>query len=220
MVNLLVIITSLRLLFLHGSGNSGNGFRNHLQKSFVSKLEENAHECIFLDGPHIKNPNSDLNGLCWWTMKDGERSYNAKELIGLEESINKIESIENIDILVGHSQGSMISSIILARNPTRYKGAILSGAAYPTPAASILENAKGKFPSNFHSIHAIGDADDMNPPALARKLTGIFKTEQNEESTNENLIIYSHPGGHIFPIDDDAITLYERLINKVILNKT
>ena len=37
-----------------------------------------------------------------------------------------------------------------------------------------LENAKGHFPSNFHSMHAIGDLDDINPPTLARKLIEIF----------------------------------------------
>lgn len=216
MVNLLVIISSLRLLFLHGSGNSGSGFKNRLQKSLVSKLENDNHECIFLDGPHVKDAKNDPNGLCWWTMNDGERSYNAKELIGLEKSINKIESIENVDILIGHSQGAMVSSIILARNPERYRGAILTGAAYPTPATTTLENAKGHFPSNFHSMHAIGDLDDINPPTLARKLIEIFETEDGK---NENLKIYSHPGGHIFPIDDVALTMYESLINNVIHEK-
>lgn len=178
-------------------------------------------EFVFIDGPHDKD---DEGGKCWWTMKDGERSFNAIELQGLEQSLQFLESNSNgpYDIALGHSQGAMMLALLLARAITQKPNAmtivpkvnIFTGAAYPECQSSLLMEARQKIDTNtdamkFGTIHAIGRADEMNPPASAYKVASVFDLKRPGD---DSFTILEHGGGHIFPQDDVAMQAYMEVI--------
>ena len=67
------------------------------------------------------------------------------------------------------------------------------------------------------TIHCIGKADEMNPPASAHQLASVFATRNNNNNNNNNsenkcrdsdVVKLEHGGGHIFPQDEDSIGIY------------
>ena len=73
--------SGLRILALHGSGSHGACFSQQT-KYFQEALEEVLlrQSTRFLMGLFSEY------GFSWWKMKEGERSSNAKELIGLDRA--------------------------------------------------------------------------------------------------------------------------------------
>ena len=137
--------------------------------------------------------------------------------MGIDESCALVEKaceeVGGCDLLLGHSQGAMLASVLLARAATLQshmhpQASILSGAAVPAPASSLLE-AAGKtnfFKQSCLSLHCIGARDDINPPPLARKL-----------ATYQQAHIYEHGGGHIMPMGEEALRTYTRFLGDACL---
>ena len=203
LVSLLEMSSGLRILALHGSGSHGARFSQQT-KCFQEALEEIAPQAkyTFLDGPFSKD-----TGFSWWKMKEGERSSNAKELIGLDKSLRLIEEPnESYDIIIGHSQGAMMAAIVLARGVMKTpKLAILTGSSYPESQHELFSKASGLI-GGLRSIHCIGRADEINPPDLARKLALSFNIEGNAE-------VIDHGGGHIFPQDEASLGIMMHTIS-------
>jgi len=206
-------VRSLKVLALHGSGNTGMGWKARMEP-VVSMLETQFSATVeFADAPFPKG-----NGRCWWTFTHEERSMNAKRLVGLEESLASLRD-KQWDVLLGHSQGAMIAGILLATERSgkntavdrnkHPRAAILSGAAYPQAADSVLQGAKRRgIASRIASLHVIGAADTVNPPTSARRLANVFDAQ-----------VLEHPGGHVFPTGDGALEIYQTFLRRALASQ-
>ena len=142
------------------------------------------------------------------------RTFEAKELIGVEESLAMMDELWPFNAVFGFSQGAMLASVVCARgiggDPSVLpEAAVITGAAYPMARGAELEAMREAPPKGLRSLHVIGDADRMNPPEQGRKVAGCF--DGDGDSGN----VLSHPGGHVVPLDDDAIKAYVDIMNGV-----
>ena len=132
-----------KILLLHGSGGAGSKYRSRC----IPLIEALGCEFIIPDGLFPKD-----DGYSWWQFATPtERSYNAKELLGVQDSINLINDIldkeDNLDFVMGHSQGAMLLVItsLTPNNEATGVAIVLSASATP-PTTGILENAFPKTP--------------------------------------------------------------------------
>lgn len=220
-------MNGIKILVLHGKGSSGLIFRNRIQK-FIDVTNANAgiESWSFPDAPHALFDSKDSNdGYAWWRLPDGVRSFDAIEYGEIQKSFDFIENnYSDVDIIIGHSQGAMLASILLARrilsvSPLLLKDkklfqpklAILSGAAWPKPYGDMLESLSDSKikASGLKSLHIIGSKDTTNPPEMAYRVAQCLHGE-----------VYEHDGGHIFPVDDIAIKKYISLLTRLCENST
>ena len=196
---------STRVLCLHGKGNTGETFLKTLHP-LVQRLE-GQHSIEWLI-PDASFPMDDHNAFQWWGLPPGLRSFETKEYIGIEHTLQRIESYYPVDVIFGFSQGAILTSILLLRGlqGKSYlpKKAILAGAAWPNPyndeMVSLSSNNVSK--ANLQTLHVIGDRDRINPPEMAQRLQNLFQGK-----------LLRHPGGHIVPVDEESyITAYADLI--------
>lgn len=187
------LASSLKVVAIHGKGNTGEKFSKRLSP-FVDLTKDKA-DWIF---PTAKYPVDD--GFAWWTLPPGVRSFDAKCFEGVDESIKQIEDLYPFDVIIGHSQGAMLAAIILARGQlghteVRPQYAILSGAAWPAPFGPLLESVQSVH--DLRSLHIIGDADNVNPPAMAERVATLMGGE-----------VLRHTGGHVLPMDEASTRHY------------
>ena len=104
---------------------------------------------------------------------------------------------------------AILSSIVIANSVQQEgghicRGAILSGAAYPAPYNELLT---GLTPGCFsNSLHCIGENDDVNPPADARKIKDLLGGSE-----------IVHNNGHTLPLDTESISKYNDFLKKIVL---
>ena len=86
-----------RILCLHGKGGNGEEFleRLHpLRRVVDERLMDNKHSNITIKWDALTAPfqigDNNEDAYAWWTMKPGERSFNAQEYIGFDESASKV----------------------------------------------------------------------------------------------------------------------------------
>jgi len=194
---------ALRILCLHGKGGNSDIFSKTLQPLIENSKVVGNFEWIFLNAPHPMPS----RGFQWWTLPEGVRSFEALEYPGIEASLDSINKECPFDVVIGHSQGAILASLLLAR-PQQYpniKAAILSGAAYPRPYTDEIEGAALLSPKRkLNSLHAIAENDVINPPSDARRVCKIFNGKE-----------FSHTGGHVFPVAPAAIEKYCKLLNEL-----
>lgn len=219
------LIKSLNVLLLHGKGGNGQKMKSQLQPL----LEEfDSHSYTFIDAPYtvsrdrirlntekrLIDSNTISHDLAWWLLPDGVRSFEATSYEGVDKSIDFIENIiksKKIDVVVGHSQGGMIGAIVTARSilgisDVKLKGSILSSPAWPLPFDNLFEDLKKSTKSNgMITIHTIGKADKVNPPAHSLRIAECFKP-----STSVHLV--EHDGGHILPLCRTSFSTYSKLL--------
>ena len=213
---LLITMTSffssgLKVVVLHGKGASGAVYRRRLRpllEEVDSKLGPMNVNFIFLDAPHVIENGNDKGFFEWWRLPPGVRSFNAKEYTGIEESLKLVEQQEPYDVLIGHSQGAMLSSIIIAHSVSKQgghkcEGAILSGVAYPAPYHELFQSLQQGCFTN--SLHCIGENDEVNPPSDAKKINKIMGGKE-----------LTHNMGHTLPLDDASIDLYIDFLKKML----
>jgi hypothetical protein len=101
MTTLTSAASSLRVLCLHGKGNTGESFRTMikpLMDSYETGPYKNHIEWITPDAPY---PVEGYGGYAWWNLPPGKRSFDTLEYLGAEESISKIEQLYPIDAIIG-----------------------------------------------------------------------------------------------------------------------
>ena len=181
------------VLALHGKGGDAESFRTRLAP--LIEATEETHTWCCACAPFEM---SEGGGYQWWTLPPGVRSFNAPEFQGVLSSIQHLQELSELhgpfDAILGHSQGAMLTAILLAlqgETTIRPKAAVLTGAAWPNPFSDTLEALSGHESRLPPTLHCIGDADTMNPPEQARRLAALFRGET-----------LSHPGGHVVPLDD------------------
>lgn len=196
----------LRVLALHGSGGDAQSFQEtmeHWNKALQARAD------VSLDIRTITAPvkNDEQGGYAWWRLPPGVRSYQATEFDRFEESkalvLGTIQKApEPFDLIVGHSQGSILLASLLALSlvPNHPRlGYIWNGVAWPNPFTEQLENLKFEESTSLPSILLIvGEKDRINAPEQAQRVEQAFRAANCDVQS-----IY-HPGGHSVPVQSGA----------------
>jgi predicted esterase len=191
----------LRILALHGSEGSGRDFGKNLESSLQNIAEGFDIRVTALNAPYPKG-----KGFAWWTMNQGERSFNANEYHGFNESETLVRSAffetlqgGNIDLVVAHSQGAILTASMIARKRFPYfpsKGVVLNGVALPNPYRNELENLVFGEEESIPVLFLMGAKDRINPIESALELRTCL------EHAGAKVKTISHQGGHAFPFND------------------
>ena len=219
----------INIVCLHGKSGNGVLFKNKIQKliDYTSDIHINWH---FPDAPYScqsqtqEKSESNYNHFEWWALAPNTRSFTALEYQGIDLSIRIVEDLSP-DVLIGHSQGAILSSMILARAITGLssvtpKAAILSGAAWPNPYTNMLEEIKNNThtsnghdydsPSSLSILHTLCKTDSINPCESGLRLAECFNYYCNND-------ILLHDNGHNFCSDDSFLERYRDLLLGVLV---
>lgn len=194
--------TKRRMLALHGKGGNARAFARQLAPLCDATSEH--WEWHFADGGTIE-PNPGGRG--WWALRPGERTFNASELPGVEDSIAMVRETGPWAGIFGFSQGAMLAALVMAEDPSCVtECAIIAGAAWPTCVAHKLERMEnGQMDvTPTRSLHIIGASDAINPPEQALRVARAFGLSAS---------VLNHDGGHIVPMDEKSMEQYVQFIN-------
>jgi len=192
------------ILALHGKGGSGVEFQRKLAR-LIEKTNDIAPSDVnvkwtFLDAP--------FEGGQWWLLPPNTRSFEANEYMGFRQSkdivMDEIKD-NDVDLVVGHSQGAILISALLASNSDgTFPRCVLNGAAWPNPFTSDLYEAQRLkvWENRSRALFVIGKNDKINPPSSARKVFDCFR------EGGMKVEIQEHDGGHSIPTHND-----ESLVN-------
>lgn len=183
---------AIRVLALHGSEGRGD--------SFIKTLDP-WNKAWNWDLRAIDAPVEKGKGLAWWAMPPYVRSFNATQYEHYETSEGAVlKELRSFDphLVIGHSQGAILITAMLARNKINQHpkfGYILNGGAWPNPYS---EEFRALQLSGSPEVLVIaGDNDRVTPNeqslfvADALSKAGAVVTQVR------------HPGGHSVPITDD-----------------
>mmetsp|Transcript_12609 Transcript_12609/g.29789 ORF Transcript_12609/g.29789 Transcript_12609/m.29789 type:complete len:277 (-) Transcript_12609:302-1132(-) len=219
---------NLRILCLHGKGGNGEQFAASslapLRKIVERRLRgmDATVEWHHLTGPFRLNEEDAAAGHAWWTLRPGERSFNAKEYIGFDQServvMNElfldsdVRATKRYDVVLGHSQGAILTSALLTlHKELRQRDCrfILNGVALPNPHKDSLESLKEARTdsSGPEVLFVMGKADKINPIESARAVHDAFQV------ANFDTQVVTHEGGHSVPFgkDDDSLRALEEI---------
>lgn len=208
-----------RVLVLHGKGSNGEHYRKVLspleQALQIKSSSQNIHFTFdYLSAPHVMSKDT-VNRMEWWKLPPSIRSFQAKEYVGFPESAILVEdalSKQKYDFLLGHSQGAILASILMAtspifstNHPQRPSGCILNGVAWPNPFQEQLhhyafhqsEKANIHQENKTKALFIIGKRDDVNPPEGGERVRNIFL-----DSGKVTVDTIYHEDGHSFPVHD------------------
>jgi predicted esterase len=152
---------------------------------------------IDLELTAIQAPAPKGDGYAWWSMPDGVRSFTAERYDGFEESASAVlKAMQecDFDLVVGHSQGAILTTALLAlnkipRHPPR--GYILNGVAWPNPYTKELESLQ----LQESVLMIVGATDEMNPPKQAMRVKSAL------QQAGCLVTVVNHSGGHSVPVD-------------------
>lgn len=212
----------LRVLCLHGKGSNPQRFASQLQP-LVRYLGPRA-SFEWLQAPYPLEP--DVDTFQWWLLPEGQRSFEAEHYMGATESIAMVDSEitrRQIDVVIGHSQGSMLLAALLAQRFQKVSppvasqqqvqprfGAILSSPAWPRPYASKIAALSDSSPIpqqlHLHCVFTVGAKDTINPPTHTREIAHHFRHRCGETSCH----ILEHRGGHVLPVDDASLAYLDK----------
>ena len=138
------------------------------------------------------------------------------------ETIFPTETTCNFDIILGHSQGAILTAALLSTQ-TRLRdmehgplGYILNGVAWPNPLSRSLLSLAQETPSAIDQLPRIvfimGMTDTINPIESAMQVLDSYKAARFDAS-----IVY-HEGGHSVPLgrDDDSIRALNEVVDWII----
>lgn len=191
----------VRVLALHGSEGTGPDFVERIKPLVDALLTDN----VDLRLTQITAPFEKGNGYAWWTMPPGVRSFTATEYGGFETSaslvLDTIEKEGPFDLILGHSQGAILISALLAlkRLSTHPSvGYILNGVAMPNPFKEQLEalNVKDESPVPPRVLFVLGENDKINALAIGETVKDAMKR------AGLDVQVCYHLGGHSVPVQD------------------
>mmetsp|Transcript_20776 Transcript_20776/g.34008 ORF Transcript_20776/g.34008 Transcript_20776/m.34008 type:complete len:314 (-) Transcript_20776:40-981(-) len=204
-----------RILCLHGKGGNGEEFLKRLLPLRTMLDDSLADSTVSIKWEALTAPYqiSDTDdAYAWWTMSPGVRSFNADEYIGFDESASNIMDAllpsdastsatkYNYDLILGHSQGAILLSALLATNVELQRSNctyILNGAAWPNPfkkaLTSLSEQTQHEIKKGTHMLFVMGQTDNINPIESAKQVHDSYQKAGLDVS-----IVY-HEGGHSVP---------------------
>ena len=185
-----------RLLFLHGFRQSSNKIKKRLSRmTRFLKQECNAH-VFFLNGTHpyqqtMAEDTAAVNQLesqrVWYNSNADSTIYE-----GIDEAyahvLTHVRSEPPYDGIVGFSQGAVLASILLSRNPDLFRYFIsISGFAPRCLKYANLYSASA--PSHVSSLHIYGKKDLLVEPSRSKQFAECFQDSQ----------VVEHGAGHFAP---------------------
>eukprot|EP00931_Biecheleriopsis_adriatica_P048055 TRINITY_DN27754_c0_g1_i2.p2 TRINITY_DN27754_c0_g1~~TRINITY_DN27754_c0_g1_i2.p2 ORF type:complete len:215 (+),score=43.87 TRINITY_DN27754_c0_g1_i2:58-702(+) len=185
-----------RVLCLQPKGGSGDKFLQRLER--VRQAAGDGWEWHCIDAPHELDGPEDLQ---WWINPPGERSYTATAYTGDDVAISKVESAwaerGPFDVLLGFSQGAMLSAMVIARGAlgdgnVKPRGAVLMGAATPKPHEELLRRFGDSAGEKPLSLHCLSREDTINPSEMGEWVASCF---------GPGAQIHWHASGHVTPGD-------------------
>jgi predicted esterase len=198
-------LVHLRVLLLHGSGGTADGFTETMQHWREAAITQKMDlEFTAVQAPCVKE-----DGYSWWSMPPGVRSFTADSYESFEESTEKVlqtmqQQDPPFDLVVGHSQGAILATALLAlgKIPQHPRGGyILNGVAWPNPYTKELEALRmaddGGAQAPPRVLMIAGAKDQMNPPEQAMRVQAAL------EQAGCTLTVVPHQGGHSVPIEKD-----------------
>ena len=227
----------LKILFLHGFLQSGEVLRQQLKPLFDTFESKNINiEAIFPDGnlSLSKNSNNKKTWMYWETngLSDTELFKREEiEYFNFDNSINQLKNIfkenDNIDFIIGYSQGAVLIYFILlffynekkefqSHLPSLKGLVLISGFCNPSPSNLILKEKLEDLLKNedyiteINSFHLIGKNDTYITPDMSLGLSKLFNKDKID--------VEYHSGTHVLPSIDEFD--YEILIKFIILNYT
>lgn len=192
-----------RLLFLHGYRQSASKVKKRTRKMFRILDEECNASVYFLNGTHPYKSENDSDSQVavvdkhiinilesqrvWYNAKCTESTYD-----GLEESIdyviNHIKTKGPYDGIIGFSQGSLVASIILKRQPNLFRY-FISISGYKPKDDNYKSLYSIEYLTDFPSLHIFGKRDTLVDSADSIEFYKCFK----------NAVLAEHPAGHFAP---------------------
>lgn len=137
---------AFKVLFLHGKGENGPTFQQRLGPLEAAlKARNPSVHCEYATAPHELGPGK----YAWWQLPPNERSFTTAEYIGMEQTLEHVQSLWSesgpFDAVIAHSQGSILTSVLLAKAlqsdyAFRPPKAVLFGAAWPKPYEALLQS--------------------------------------------------------------------------------
>ncbi|GKY99412.1 hypothetical protein MPSEU_000895900 [Mayamaea pseudoterrestris] len=149
--------------------------------------------------------NNQQGGYSWWQLPTGIRSFQAETYEEFDESKQRFtdamnSSNEPFDFIVGHSQGAIFLTSLLAQNMISHHptgGYIMNGVAWPNPYTRQLESLKDTIFTSGRGprvLLIIGEGDKINPPEQAMRVQLAL------EAAGYPVQTIHHPGGHSVPV--------------------
>ena len=189
---------TIKILALHGKGESGESFHQRISPLLdsIEKESKLQVDCQCIDAP--------IKGGKWWDqLPHGSRSYEALEYNGYETSkdlVSKVCASQTFDVLIGHSQGAiLIASMLINRDfennrfPPKLL-VVLNGVAWPNPYKDNIQNLEAM--DECKILFVIGNKDDINP------IEGALKVKDAFQASGTNISTVFHPNGHSPPVND------------------
>ena len=211
----------LRILALHGYGQSGASFRR--KSGSLRKQCKNVAEFTFIDAllkvpPRADARNKDVDadgGLGWWR-------WNADEGVvsGWRESVAQIRETVHahgpFDGIFAFSQGASLTALALDDIKSRIKFVCLVGGFIPRneEQARVL---RGSAPyANVDVWTSYGTSDQIIPweksLELHRALVGSH--EQRNGGGDNRSVIVTHQGGHLVSSEKGTRTSFKDFLNE------
>lgn len=203
----------VRILALHGKGNTGPSFQRALEPLIAALNDRVSSDEIRFDWEFPTAPyalgDDESAGRAWWELPRGERSFTATRYIGYNKSAslieNKICSGDGFDLVIGHSQGAILLAALLATDridlvSQKPMAFIFNGCALPNPYKEELVNIQ---PSpevrneSSKALFVVGRNDQINPPDGAELVRDCL-----DKGGMIRVKTISHPNGHAVPVRD------------------
>lgn len=201
----------MKILCLHGYGqheqsikNTFLGIEKMLQKHYQATL-------YYVIGPHQVINFKKEQGFAWFGVgsDDLEAFFGAKKYYGIEESVNMINKYIKehgpFDGVIGFSQGSVTTTILLGLNLHPFKFAWIIGSYSPTDPEYILYDK-----ISVPTLHIWGLDDIIVTADRSEKNYNNYPEKGKEQ--------YVHNGKHIIPVNDLSKEVYKQFIDKCIKN--
>mmetsp|Transcript_58621 Transcript_58621/g.117740 ORF Transcript_58621/g.117740 Transcript_58621/m.117740 type:complete len:259 (+) Transcript_58621:88-864(+) len=228
-----------RVLALHGKGGNGVSFEKRLAP-LIALTSEN-FEWHFATAPNAVDGGPD--SFAWWTMPPGVRSFEAKEFGGLDESLKVLDeswlSSGPFDVVFGHSQGAMLTAIVLARATmtpqssfepatSAVSGLSETSSSRPNglpstpvifkPRCAVLTGAA--WPNPFDALFNDLRASSSPPPATLHcwgtsdTMNPPAYAEKLKDCFGEKGQELVHSGGHVVPMDPSSMASIVRFLDE------
>ena len=196
----------MKILCLHGYGQHEQSMKSTFSGIDKMLYQQYKAELHFVMGPHQVTNFKKEQGYAWFTVgsDDLEAFFGAKKYYGIEESVSKIKQYiqDNgpFDGIIGFSQGSVLTTILLGMNIHSFKFAFIIGSYSPTDPEYILYDK-----ITIPTLHIWG---------LDDSIVMSDRSEKNYNNYPENKQKYIHDGKHIIPSNSISKMVYKQFSDK------
>lgn len=198
----------MKILCLHGYGQHEQSMKATFSGVEKWLYQQYKAELYFVVGPHQVINFKKEQGYAWFTVGDDslEAFFGAKKYYGVDESVNKVKQFIQdsgpFDGIIGFSQGSVMTTILLGMNIYPFKFAWITGSYSPTDPEYILYDK-----ITVPALHIWG---------LDDSIVTFDRSEKNYHNYPENKNKYVHNGKHVIPTSSQSKEVYKDFIDRYV----